>query len=410
MKILIVNSEYYMGGAAEVARTLYQSLNKKEEIACHFAYGRGKGPEENKVYKFAFSSEMHFQGLLTRFTGLQGYGSWFSTKRLEDYIFREKFDLIHLHNIHGYFLNISFIDFLKKLNIPVLWTLHDGWPITGRCAYLSDCKKWKTGCGNCSDLSLYPKSLIDSTSFMWKKKKSYFLSGWNPVIVCPSQWLANRVSESYFKKYQVRVIPNAVNIEIFKPKNKSLLRKKYEISSDKKVILCAAADLKDKRKGIKYFFESLKYIRVKNYMVLTLGKVINDDKIKNMDIEIKQMGYVKEKNDISDIYNLADVFCVSSLDEVFGLTVTESMACGIPVAGFKVGGIPEQVVEGCGIMVKSKDIRALGEAMGKLLNNDEMRKKFSENCRKRVLQNYTIKQFVDNYIKIYNESLKGEDK
>ena len=209
----MINSEYHRGGAAEITRTLYQSLNEKEEIVCHFAYGRGKGPEEETVYNFAFLPEIYFQGFLTRITGLQGYGSWFSTKKLEKYIIKENYDLIHLHNIHGYFLNLDFIKFLGRLDIPVVWTLHDGWVLTGRCAYWFDCNKWKEGCGNCPDLSSYPKSFIDSTSFMWKKKKNYFSSGWNPVIVCPSQWLANRVKESYLKEYQVKVIPNAAHCE-----------------------------------------------------------------------------------------------------------------------------------------------------------------------------------------------------
>ncbi|MBA7543205.1 D-inositol-3-phosphate glycosyltransferase [subsurface metagenome] len=406
----MINTEFNRGGAAKIARTLYQTLNKKDEITCYFAYGRGNGPKEETVYKFAFLPEIYFQGFLTRTTGLQGYGSWFSTKRLEKYIIKGNFDLIHLHNIHGYFLNLKFINFLEQLNISVVWTLHDGWALTGRCAYFFNCEKWKARCKNCPDLTLYPKAFIDSSSFMWKKKKNYFSSGWNPVIVCPSQWLANRVKESYLKKYQVKVIPNAVDIEIFKPKNKNILRNKYEIPTEKKVILCLAADLEDERKGIKYFFKSLKYITAKNWMVVTVGKAINYDKIKEIDIEIKQMGYIKDKNNISDIYNLADIFCISSLDDNFPTTVLEAIACGIPVAGFKVGGIPEQVTEGCGFMVKSKDAKTLGEAMGNLLNNDEMRKIFSENCRKRVLQNYTIKEFADNYMKIYNESLKGVDK
>jgi len=409
MKILIVNTEYYRGGAAKISRTLHQSLNKKEKVVCHFAFGRGEGAKDETVYKFSYLSEIYFHGFITRMTGLQGFGSWFSTKRLEDYICKEKFDLIHLHNIHGYFLNLDFVKFLGRFGIPVVWTLHDGWPITGRCAYWFECEKWKTGCGNCPDLASYPKSLLDSTSFMWKKKSNYFSSGWNPVIVCPSHWLAERVKESYLKEFQINVIPNGLDVEVFKPKNKSILRKKYEIPMEKKIILCAAADLRDKRKGIQYFLESLKYIKSKNCMVLMMGKMINDDKIKNMNIEIKQMGYIKDKNAISDIYNLADIFCISSLDEVFGLTVTESMACGIPVVGFKVGGIPEQVIEGCGIVVKPKDTESLGDAMEKLLNNDGMRIKFSENCRKHVMQNYTIKRLVDNHIKIYNESLKGTE-
>ena len=403
----MINTEYNRGGAAKIASTLYQALNKMDEINCYFAYGRGKGLEEKRAYKFGFWPEIYLQGFLTRITGLQGYGSWFSTKRLEDYIRRKQFDLIHLHNIHGYFLNLSFIHFLKKLNVPVIWTLHDGWPLTGRCAYWFNCEKWKTGCRNCPDLSSYPKSFIDSTSFMWRKKKSYLSSGWNPVIVCPSQWLADRVKESYLKEYQVKVIPNAVDIEVFKPKNKSILRGKYGIPNGKKVVLCLAADLEDERKGIKYFFESLKYIGAKNWMVVTAGKVIDHDIIKDVDIEIKQLGYINDKNNICDIYNLADIFCISSLDDNFPTTVLEAMACGIPVVGFNVGGIPEQVVEGCGFMVKSKEVKALGEVMEKLLTNDKMRRNFSENCRKRVLQNYSISKFRDNYIRLYNKSLKG---
>lgn len=402
----MINTEFNRGGAAKIARTLYQSLNKRSEFECYFAYGRGKRLKEDKIYKFGFWPEIYFQGFLTRAMGLQGYGSWCSTERLKGYIYREKFDLIHLHNLHGYYLNLSFVNFLKKMSIPVVWTLHDGWPMTGRCAYWFDCKKWKVGCGNCPDLSLYPKSFIDSTSFMWKKKKNYFSSGWDSVIVCPSQWLADRVKESYLKEYQVKVIPNAVDVEVFKSNNRDAIRKKYGIPIRKKIILCLAADFEDERKGIKYFFESLKYITAKNWMVVTAGKVVNYDKIKEVDFEIRQMGYIKDKNEISDVYNIADIFCISSLDDNFPTTVLEAMACGIPMVGFNVGGIPEQVIEGCGIMVKSKDIEALGKAMERLLTNDEMRRNFGENCRKRVLQNYSIEKFIDNYMEVYNKALR----
>jgi len=404
----MINTEFNRGGAAKIARTLYKTLNRRDGITCYFAYGRGKEQEEEKVYKFTFLPEIYFQVFLTRITGLQGYGSWFSTKRLEDFIHREKFDLIHLHNIHGYYVNLNFTKFLMRVGIPVVWTLHDGWPITGRCAYWFDCEKWKTGCGKCLNLNRYPKTFNDSSAFMWKKKKEYFNSEWNPVIICPSQWLANRIKESYLKKYQVKIIPNAVDIEIFKPKNKNILRKKYNIPIGKKVILCLAADLDDERKGVKYFFKSLKYIKLNNWLVVTAGKVIEHDKIKDVDIEIKQIGYIKDKNNISDIYNISDIFCISSLDDNFPTTVLEALACGIPVVGFEVGGIPEQVTEDCGIMVKPKDTEALGRALEKLLNDDELRRKFSENCRKRVLQNYIIEKFTNSYIKVYNNALRGD--
>jgi len=410
MKILIVNTEFNRGGAAQIARTLFQSLNQKNEFECYFAYGRGEKIDEESTIKFAYLPEVYFQGLLTRCFGLQGYGSWFSTRMLERFIIKEKFDLIHLHNLHGYYLNLDFVKFLGGLDIPVVWTLHDVWSMTGRCAYWFDCEKWETGCGKCSDLSRYPKTFIDSSFFMWKKKKEYFNSGWNPIIVCPSQWLADRVKESYLKKYQVKVIPNAVDTEIFKPKDKDFIREKLKVSSNRKVILFAAANLKDERKGVKYFFNSLKYIKASNCLVLTIGKKVNLTEEIKAKIDIRQLGYVSDKKLLSEIYNAADIFCITSIDEVFGLTVTESMACGVSVVGFRVGGIPEQVTEGCGIMVKSKDIKALGKAIGRLLTHDEMRKNFGENCRKRVLKNYTIEKFTDNYIKVYNNALRGISK
>ena len=406
MKILMVNTEFNRGGAAQIARTLFQSLNKRNEFERYFAYGRGEKVDDERTIKFAYLPEVYFQGLLTRCFGLQGYGSWFSTKKLEKFIIKEKFDLIHLHNLHGYYLNLDFIKFLERLDIPAVWTLHDGWTMTGRCAYLSDCCRWETGCGNCPNLSLYPKAYFDSSAFMWKKKKEYFNSEWNPIIICPSQWLADKVKESYLSKYQVKVIPNAIDIEIFKPKDKDFIRKKLKVSSYRKVILFAAANLRDERKGVKYFFDSLKYIKASNYLVLTIGKKINLIEGIKVGADIRHLGYVHDKKLLSEIYNAADIFCIASIDEVFGLTVTESMACSIPVVGFRVGGIPEQVTEDCGILVNPKDSEALGRVLEKLLNDDELRRKFSINCRKRVLENYTIDKFTDSYIRLYDKIVK----
>lgn len=400
----MINTEFNRGGAAQIAQTLYHILNKNNNIVCYFAYGRGGKANYANTYKFAYQSEVYFQALLTRISGLQGYGSWFSTKRLEKFIIKEKFDLIHLHNLHGYYLNLSFINFLGKLEIPIIWTLHDGWPMTGRCSYLFNCEGWKTGCKKCPDLNRYPKTFNDSSALMWEKKRDYFSLAWNPVIVCPSQWLADRVKESYLKKYDVVVIPNAVDTEIFKSKNKDVIRKKYGIPLEKKIILFVAANLKDERKGVKYFLKSLKHVKLENLMIITVGWEIEFNRfIESGNYKIIQLGYIQDKEEISDIYNIADVFCTSSLDDNFPTTVLEALACGVPVVGFSVGGIPEQVTEDCGIMVKPKDSKSLGEAINKLLNDDEMRKRFGLNCRKRVLQNYTVEKFRDKYIEIYKK-------
>ena len=400
----MINTEFSRGGAALATRTLYNAINESSGFCSYFAYGRGLKVNEEKVFKFTWQSEIYFHAFLARITGLQGYGTWFSTKRLINYIKKNNFDLIHLHNFHGYYLDLNFVKFLGKLNIPVIWTLHDGWPITGRCAYFFKCNHWKIGCGNCLNLSWYPKTYFDSSAFMWKRKKEYFTSEWNPIIVCPSQWLAEQIKKSYLNKYQIKVIPNGINTEIFRPKDKINGKKELGISSGKKIILTIAADLKDERKGIKYFFNSLKKLDTKNYLVLTVGKKI--DKLTNFPFEIRQFGYISNQDRLVDIYNIADIFCITSLDENFPITVLESMACGTPVVGFKTGGIIEQVTDNCGILVEPKNTEQLAEAMEKLLKDEERRKKFGLNCRKRVLENYSIEKFKEQYISLYKNVLK----
>ncbi|KPJ56229.1 hypothetical protein AMJ49_05365 [Parcubacteria bacterium DG_74_2] len=400
-KTLIINTTFSKGGAARIAQSLYGDFKKAPEFSSYFTYGRGSKRKEEKVFKFSFFPEVFFHGMLTRLTGLQGHGSYFSTKRLEKFILKEKFVLIHLHNLHGYYLNLSFVKFLGKLNIPIIWTLHDAWPITGRCSYFLDCNRWKSGCWDCPNLSWYPKTYFDSSAFMWKRKREAFNSGWNPVIVCPSEWLADQVRESYLAKFKIEVIPNGINTEIFKPKDKTEIRKRLRVDLNKKIILFVADKLTDERKGAKYFFEALNYIKNENWQVLTLGSkfgLVKNDKI-------KELGYVSNLNFISDVYNAADLFCTTAIDESFGLTTTESMACGVPVVGFRTGGIQEQVSEKCGIIVDKKNTKKLAVAIEELLNNNQKRKESGLNCREKVLRNYSIEKFKQQYMDLYETLL-----
>ena len=406
MKVLMVNTTYSHGGAAQIARMLHQTLNKSSEFSSYFAYGRGPKVRDKQAFRFTWQPEVYLHAFLTRMTGLQGCGSWLSTRRLLRSIRDWEPDIIHFHNIHGYYLDLSIARMMGKLNIPIVWTLHDGWSLTGRCAYLFECNRWKTGCGNCPDLSRYPKTYFDSSAFMWEKKKEYFTSGWNPVIVTPSQWLASKVKESYLSKIRVEVIPNGVDTNVFRPKDKIVIRKRLQIPLNKKVILSVAADLEDERKGIKYFFKALDYIKADNWMVLTVGKKTNLSKYVKTAVNVKQLGYIPDKNLLSDVYNAADVFCITSLDENFPTTVLESMACGTPVVGFRVGGIPEQVTEDCGILVEHKDAKALGKVLEKVIDDEKMREKFAQNCRERALKNYSIDKFVGNYITLYEDLIR----
>lgn len=405
MKILTLNTEYHRGGAARVAKTLHAELNVTGGFQSYFAYGRGPKIEDDKAFRFSLWPEIYLHAALTRLGGLQGYGTPLSTRRLFRYINTGNFDLIHFHNLHGYYLDLSFVRFIENSGVPVIWTLHDAWPITGRCAYFFECDRWTIGCGECPYLSSYPKTYLDSSALMWKRKKEHFDRDWNLIIVCPSQWLADKVRESYLNRYQIKIIPNCVNIEIFKPKDKISIRKKLGIPIKKKIILYVANDLRDVRKGFFYFLQALKFIKLKNWMVITIGEKIHFDEIVRMKVDIKQIGYVSDQNFISEAYSAVDIFCISSLEENFPITVLESLASGIPVVGFQVGGIPEQVPEECGILVPPRNTKALGKALMNLLQDDELRENMSNNCRARCIAHYTIKKFRERYIKLYSEIL-----
>ena len=405
MKILTLNTEYQRGGAARVAKTLHDELNVTRGFQSCFAYGRGPKKENDKAFRFSLWPETYLHAALTRLGGLQGYGTPLSTRRLFKYIKTGNFDLLHFHNLHGYYLDLSFVRFIENSGVPVIWTLHDAWPITGRCTYFFECDRWNTGCGDCPYLFSYPKTYLDSSALMWKRKKELFNRDWNLTIVCPSRWLADKVRKSYLNKYQIKIIPNCVDIDIFKPRDKISIRKKLGIPLKKKMILYVANDLRDERKGFFYFLQALEFITSKNWMVITVGEKIHLDEKMRMKLDIKQIGYISDQNFISEVYSAVDVFCISSLEENFPITVLESLACGIPVVGFKVGGIPEQIPEECGILVPPRNAKALGKALMNLLQDDGLRENMSNNCRARCVAHYTINKLREGYIKLYSEIL-----
>ena len=157
MKVLMVNTEYTRGGAARIAGTLHGTLNASPSHESLFAYGRGPTKQSSQAVRFALQPEVYLHALITRLTGIQGYGTWLSTRRLLRLIRNWKPNLIHFHNIHGYYLDLSIARAVGKLKIPVVWTLHEAWSLTGRCAYFFECNRWRTDCGQCPDLRSYPK-------------------------------------------------------------------------------------------------------------------------------------------------------------------------------------------------------------------------------------------------------------
>ncbi len=407
LKILRINTKYKGSGAEKTAKTLNKSLNKIKNVQSFFAYGRGKNINKSNFFYFGNLLETYIHGFLSRIFGIEGYGNYFASKKLLRFIKKNNFDLIHLHNIHSFCLSFSFFKKLKQLNIPVVWTFHDLWPITGSCFYPADCNKWQKGCKNCSDKKRPPRSLISSSSFIWHKKRNVFSKNWPLNIVTPSKWLKKQVQKSFLKNKQIKVIPNAINTKLFKPRNKTKLKKEFKIPQNKKVILFVASDLSKKRKGIKYFLNALPFIKGDNWMVLIIGKKINKNKFPK-NISILQAGHIKDRKKLAKLYSLSDLFIATPLAEIFGRTTTEALASGLPVIGFKTGGVLEQVGKDSGILVDKKDVNSLAKAINQLLKDENKRQRIGQKAREKAVQNYSIPKFRDNYLNFYKKIIKNE--
>lgn len=393
MKILQINTRYIGGGgAAYIANMLHNNLNKVADFESFFLYGRGDNGDE-KSYRIIYPRVEYLTAGLYRVFGKELN----INKNFESYI--KSCDIVHLHNIHGYYIDFKkLFSLIKKYNKPVVWTLHDMWPLTGRCAYSFKCEKWKNKCGGCKFKELYPKTIFDRSKSQLELKKELIgsLNSDQLTIITPSKWLADLCKESYLKKFKIQVINNGIeHIKI--DKSKIELREKYNIDLNKKVILFVAADANDERKGIKYILDVIP--RCKDYLFVSIGK-----KIENINCDnFIQLGYISDRIKINEIYSLADVFVITSLEDNFPTTVIEAFSNSTPVIGFNIGGIPEQVTNDVGIILNNNTSLSLERELNNLLNNEIKIDNFSKNAFEKFISKYQLKDFLDKYSKIYYE-------
>ena len=245
LKILHINSHYNQGGAAKVVTCIHEQL-KLEGIESYVAYGRGKVINDPKVIRFNTVPEIYSSALFTRVTGISGWFNIAATKRLMNQMKKWNPDLIHLHAVHGYYLNLPLLfQYINDNDIPCVWTFHDCYAFVGKCGYYFECTLWKSGCGHCPHVHNYPKrQWFDFTRWMWKKKRKLFTEGNKKVIVTPSEWLTNEAKASFFRKYPCLTIRNGIDTDtVFYPRNKKEVRKKYGYQESEKIVLGIAVEI-----------------------------------------------------------------------------------------------------------------------------------------------------------------------
>ncbi|MBA4686742.1 MAG: glycosyltransferase [Candidatus Galacturonibacter soehngenii] len=400
MKILQVNTVCGSGSVGRIATDLYQVIEQSGN-ECMIAYGRGSAPANIKSIKVNSKIDFYNHVLFQFATGANGFASTKSTKKLIKEIEQFNPDIIHLHNVHGFYLNIElFFLYLKQRNKPVVWTLHDCWSFTGHCAYFDyvQCDKWKTGCHHCEQYkSAYPYGLLhDNSLFNYKKKKELFNGVQNMTIVTPSYWLKDYVAQSFLKTYPVEVIYNGIDLQQFKPV-KGELTKKY--SFDSKHVILGVANMWEARKGLKYFIE-LSNLLSEEYQIILVG--LNTKQMKELPSNIVGITRTQNVNELAQLYSLASVYVNATLEDNFPTTNLEALSCNTPVITFATGGSVESVDEECGMVVPKGDINLLKEAIELVCQHPEKYDKCIEKAKK-YNKNDRFEEYMNLYRKVYED-------
>lgn len=338
---------------------------------------------------------------LAYITGLRGYFNIFNTIVFLKEVDKIKPDLIHLHVLHDTFINLNMLfKYINRHNIPVIWTFHDCWTLTGQCPAFEmvGCYKWIKGCHHCPQTKVVPKSLIfDTTAHIWKKQRKLFTSVKNMTIITPSNWLKTVTEKSFFKFYPIQTIYNGVNLDIFKP-TISNFKEKYNITD--KFIILGVANIWEKRKGLETFIWLAQNLPVE-YQIVLVGT--NDEIDKKLPVNIISIHRTYNQKELAEIYTAADIYVNPTLEDVFGLVNVEALACGTPVAVYRTGGCSEIVTDNCGYVIEKNNKQQLLECIIKTCEE----KPFSEeSCIDRA-NYFEVNKNFDEYINLY-EKILGE--
>lgn len=392
MKVLQINSVCGYGSTGRITTDIYKIL-KEQGHECLIAYGRGNAPKGINSIKIGTNFDNYIHAIKTRLLDRHGFASIKATKEFIKKAKEYDPDVIHLHNIHGYYINIELLfNYLKEANKPVIWTLHDCWAFTGHCTHFDyvNCDKWKILCNECQQISQYPKSIKDNSKNNYMLKKKIFTSLSNLVLVTPSRWLANLVKKSYLSKYNVAVINNGIDLNVFKPLSGNF-RIKYNLQD--KFIILGVASILGERKGLNYFFELAKKLD-SSYQIIIVG--IPSKEIRKLPVNVIGIERTNDIDELKEIYTAADVFVNPTLEEVFGMVNLEALACGTPVITFNTGGSVECIDENCGIVVEKGNINGLIKSILKLKEHHFD----SNNCIERAKAYDENSKYYD-YIRIY---------
>lgn len=400
MKILYINTYFHGGGAEKVMRQLYEGM-RTDDIDTYCIVGRIQNniPQEVQVIYMDFLG----RAITTAIGGaLQNtlLKTYRARKKIIELVKKEKIDIVHFHNLHSSYIGISDILEIKRYCKHIVVTLHDMWILTGGCAHAFECEKWsKNDCRKCRGNQSIKPFLLAKKMYHYKKK---CFEDSEILFVTPSMWLMNLCKRGYLQNEKLQVIHNGIDLKKYRIYSKEVLREKYGISNEKKILLFVANGINNVYKGFSYLEKALEMLENKEkYALLIVGN--KDSDCMNFSFEMHTYGYISSEKKMNELYAMADLYIHSSIADVYPFTPMEAIASGTPVLAFATGGVPEIVTKDVGWLVSPGDSVALKNKIEEIFaldNNDKYMEK-QKRCESFAKEKFDIENMISEYKELY---------
>ena len=404
-KVLQINVVANWGSTGRIAEQIGEKVLDRGWES-FIAYGRMHNPSKSKLIKIGtrMAERLHYR--LSKLTDKHGLFSSVATKRFIRKVKAVKPDIVHLHNIHGYYINYEILfNYLRKANIPVVWTLHDCWSMTGHCTHFIEvgCQKWKTQCLDCPLTGIYPRAIRDNSRKNYQLKRKVFSSlGEKLHLVSVSKWLNDIVDKSFFagSGVQQHIINNGIDILTFVPCQSS---KRSEYNLEGKKIVISVASAWSAKKGLDDMYK-LSTMLPDDYQVVLVGlSQAHIDAAPSSVIALPRTNSVAE---LAEWYSAADVFVNLTYEDTYPTTNLEAISCGTPVVTYRTGGSPESITPQTGRIVEQGDLEGVVKAVEELCA--EGREQMRERCRKHALEHFERDKNYDKYLDLYEQLLTNK--
>lgn len=404
MNIVQINLSQNQGSTGKIAEQI-GVLAKSKGHEVYIASGRHFNKTELHPIKIGGKFDVLWHVFISHFIDGDGKGSYLSTKRLVNQLSRINPDIIHLHVIHESYINYPILfKYLKEANIPVVWTFHDCWAFTGHCCHFDyiGCNKWKTVCKDCPAGKNFKKlEFFHTSKSNFEKKKRLFTSIKDMTIVPVSEWLSGLVSESFLAKYDVKVIKNGIDLNVFKPVDSNLREK---LGWKEAFVVLGVANGWGKKKGFTDFVTIAKKNPTWRFVMIGLPKHLHDSVPDN----ILAIQFTKNQAELAEYYSMADVYLNPTYEDTYPTVNLEAIACGTPVVTYNTGGSPETIGNGTGYIVDKGDISGLEMSMIRIMSNTKSY--YIKTCRRHAEMNFNCNDKFKEYIDLYEVVISNRNK